>query len=420
MSKDISMKRKLIYTAGFVVLALSLVWLSVGMARAAEPGGTGGEGTFFQLNAEKDKRSGQDGTQAPAMPPTAEPVPMTPELAAKRWQEASERMGITPPAAVPAASPAGVRPVPAPFPVAAPVPVKPAAAPSLKGTPEANTKPAPAKPAPARPEPLPVGEKSPMPKSGDNLPPEVENYKQIVNDQKKQFIQPNKVQFARLSRNYINHISCAGKIEKLMAPQDQALEAEIANDNHDLFLRVGPNPNAQFPVDLTIVCDGQVFLLNAVVRPEEPSKQLVLKLPAGTRPLSEPALRQYSEAISKSSALPVEEKVSKIVKRIYQGDHLPYWQEIETPTSATKWSRDGYSVLLQKVVRTNIDGIVSWDFIFRGSYHNKGTYDVIRKIVKGEIIAFGRVDYAGLGAARVIVLTREDPKLASASGGSKP
>lgn len=417
MNKDISMKRKIIYTAGFVVLALSLVWLSAAMAQAAEKG-TGENGTFFQLNAGRKPEQATTPAQSPV-----EATPMTPELAAKRWEEASQKMGFTPPpvAPLPAATPAP-RAVPdmAPAPIAAPVPVKPAAAPSLKGKPADNAKASSARPATGKPEPLPVGEKSPMPKSGDHLPPEVENYKQIVNDQKKQFIQPGRVQFARLSRNYINHITCAGKIEKLMAPQDQALEAEIANDNHDLFLRVGQNPNAQFPVDITIVCDGQVFILNAVVRPEEPSKQIVLKLPAGARPLSEPAMRQYADSIAKSSALPVEEKVSKIVKRIYQGDHLPYWQEIETPTSATKWSREGYSVLLQKVVRTNIDGIVSWDFIFRGSYHNKGTYDVIRKIVKGEIIAFGRVDYGGLGAARVIVLTREDTALTAASGGKRP
>ena len=86
---------------------------------------------------------------------------------------------------------------------------------------------------------------------------------------------------------------------------------------------------------------GEVFRLNAVARAERPGEPLVLRLPAGTRPLSEPALRQYSEDLSKSSAWPVEEKVSKIVKRSDQGEHVPYGEGMETRTAATKWSRDG-------------------------------------------------------------------------------
>lgn len=255
---------------------------------------------------------------------------------------------------------------------------------------------------------LPASAPSPMPSaSKEGIPEEIAKFKQVVSDAKKQVIQADKREFASLSRNYVNRISCSGQIEKMIVPQDQGLEAEITNDNHDLFIRVGVNPSKQFPVDLSLICDGQVFLINAVVHPHVPSQEIVLELPKGIRPLSTVAKEKHAESIAAAEALPLEEKLSKIMQRMYKGDFLAYWREIDTPTSQSRWNNGSYAVLLQKVVKTEIDHMIAWDFVFRGRFPTSSFYDVIRKIVTGEVVAFGRVAYEGHDAARIIVITRE-------------
>lgn len=252
----------------------------------------------------------------------------------------------------------------------------------------------------------PAAKPSPMPKG--TLPEEIGRFQEAVTGGKKQIIKPDKREFAKLSRNYQNRIDCAGEIEKLIIPQDQGIEAEIAPSRHHLFLRVGMNPAQQFPLDFSIICDGSVYLVNAVVTPHFASEILELELPKGVRPLSATAREKHKDSISAAEALPLEEKLTKIMQRIYTGDHLSYWREVETPTTQSRWTYASYAVLLQKVVKVEIDGLIAWDFVFRGRFPTSSFYDVIRKIVAGEVIAFGKVTYEGQNAARVVVITRED------------
>lgn len=254
---------------------------------------------------------------------------------------------------------------------------------------------------------MPISAPAPVAVESRGTSEEIEKFKSVVKDSKKQIIQSDKREFVELSRNYLNRISCAGQLEKLIVPQDQGLEAEITNDNHDLFLRVGPNSAKQFPVDMSLICDGHVFLLNAVVHPSVPSQEIVLSLPKGMRPLSAVAKEKYKGVIAEAEALPLEEKISRIVQRVYKGNLLPYWQEIDTPTSQSRWTRGSYSVLLQKVIKTEIDSLVAWDFVFRGRFPKSAIYDEIRKVVHGDIVSFGIVPYEGHDAARVMVMTRE-------------
>lgn len=232
-------------------------------------------------------------------------------------------------------------------------------------------------------------------------------YKEIVDEKQKQTVTPNKRTFVELSRNYLNRITCEGKIENMVIPQDRGMEAQILNDNHDLFLRVGAVDIKQFPLDMSLVCDGQVYLINAVVHPNVPSQDITLVLPKGVRPLSVQQKAKYQKAIQHSEALPLEEQVSKIMQRVYSGDFLAYWKEIDTPTAESRWTLGSFSVLLQKVISTNINDLIAWDFVFRGRVPAESLYDTIRKVVRGEIVAYGRVTYESQGALRVIVLTKQ-------------
>lgn len=244
-------------------------------------------------------------------------------------------------------------------------------------------------------------------KGASALQDEIEQYKTIVLDSKKQNIKPNKRQFVELSRNYVNRIHCSGTLETMIIPNDRGIEADLLNDNHDLFLRAAPSDIRSFPLDLSLICDGNVYLINAVVNPHVPSQDIVLELPQGVRPISEKERQRYRAGISASEALPLEEKLALIMQRIYKDDPLPYWKEMSTPTSNSRWNRGHYSVFLQKVTQTGISDLVVWDFIFRGSFPKTSIYDEVRKIVKGEIVAFGIVTYEGHSASRIIVTAKD-------------
>ena len=254
---------------------------------------------------------------------------------------------------------------------------------------------------------LPVANSAWEDKGASALMDEIEQYKKIVVDAKKQVVKPDKRQFVELARNYVNRFTCSGKIETMVIPNDRGLEADILNDNHDLFLRVAPSDVRSFPVDISLVCDGNVYLMNGVVYPHIPSQEISLELPQGVRPISTKEKEKFQKGIQASEGLPLEEKLSLIMQRVYKDDLLPYWREVATPTSESRWTRGSYSVFLQKVVRTSINDLVAWDFVFRGTFPKTSIYDEVRKVVKGEIVAFGIVEYQDHGAARVIVTTKE-------------
>ena len=389
--------------------------------------------------------TGPGGSIRAQQPGAAAPAPGTPEYTQQKAQERMENLkrDAQIKAAQPQAAPQGAvvptpRPVPqqpffenppvqlkvppagsAPKPGMIPVPVAPAVpgtvVPAPAPGPQTGSAATVVTPSTQVVPRLPPSAPAPIPSKEEQDMNEIKVFKKIVEDSKKQVIQADKREFVELSRNYLNRFHCSGQIEKMIVPQDKGLEAELTNDGHDLFVRVGNSPNKQFPVDLSLVCDGSVFLVNAVVHSGVPSQEIELRLPKGMRSISTASKEKYQAAIKISEALPLEEKVSRIMQRVYQNKLLPYWREVDTPTSQSRWQHGGYSVFLQRVVKTEIDSMVAWDFVFRGSFPSSSFYDVIRKIVRGEITAFGKVTYEGHQTARVIVITRESSDSDSAS-----
>ena len=249
----------------------------------------------------------------------------------------------------------------------------------------------------------------------------IQLFKEIVDDAAWQKVTPGKRQFVQLSRYFVNQISCpGGKFVQALMPQDKFIETEISDSGADLFLRVGNNPDKQFPLDLALICEDQTFMLNAVVHTGVPSQQIVLLLPKKTREKS--SLTKFQDHITKAEALPMEEQLLRIAKRVYQENYLSFWEEDASIVSRHKWYKRPFSIVVNNVVRTHVNGFVAWDFLVKG--YSDGSDDELFqelvKAVKGKPVAVGKV--AGPSVARLIVITQEpgDPSAAARVKGMKP
>jgi len=212
--------------------------------------------------------------------------------------------------------------------------------------------------------------------------------------------EPDKRNFAAFARNYSNRIHCDGVISDVLFPVDKGLEIKILNDGHDVFLRVGqsvPPSYAHFPVDLTVLCNGQVYQFNAVIDAKYPGTNV--DLVGATNSARE--IKQYSEAIQRAAALPHEDKISRIMQRVYQDKPLPYWHQT---SKSQKFTENGYAYFLRQTIKTNIEGIVAWDFSLDNSHLTiSELLHILKPAVAGEIISIGRVQYSN--AQRVVVLS---------------
>jgi len=233
------------------------------------------------------------------------------------------------------------------------------------------------------------------------------NYKGAISEQRLIQIVPDKVTFANLARNFVNHIRCEGEIQAVIIPQDRGMEFKLLANKHDLYVLVGDTPYTQFPLDLSLQCDGKSFIINGLVTPRVVSQEIELLLPK-KGDLSVGELDKWKDAITKSAALPLEEQVTRITQRVFKGDSLGYWRDIDISAAKSRWVYDHYSVLLQKAIDTNINGLQAWDFVFRGQMQRQDAYNEIRKVVRGEVVAFGTYEYEGKNMMRIIVITKKN------------
>jgi murein DD-endopeptidase MepM/ murein hydrolase activator NlpD len=238
-------------------------------------------------------------------------------------------------------------------------------------------------------------------------------FKEIVDDAAWQKVVPGKRQFVQLSRYFVNQISCPeGKFVQALMPQDKFIETELSETGSELFLRVGNNPDKQFPLDLALICEDQTFMLNAVVHTGVPSQQIALILPKKVKEKAN--LVSFAGNIAKAEALPMEDQLLRIAKRVYQEKYLSYWEEDASIISRHKWYKRPFSIVANNVVRTHINGFVAWDFLVKGfrDGSDEELFPELAKAVKGKPVAIGKV--AGPTVARVIVITQEADDRATA------
>lgn len=209
--------------------------------------------------------------------------------------------------------------------------------------------------------------------------------------------------FAVFSRNYINRIHCSGLIEDVLYPTTKGLELELKNSGHDLFLRVGAEVPAEydhFPLDLNVICDGSVYQINGVVDDQYPVTNLELLPGSG---MSAEKSARYGKAIRAAAALPHEEQIARILRRIWRDDPLPYWRKQTVPDSP---GQRATGILLRQQVITGISGIVAWDFVVQDANADMPSLLAsAQKLVTGPIVALGRVVLRG--AQRAVVLTKD-------------
>ncbi|MDR1242232.1 MAG: hypothetical protein LBM00_05555 [Deltaproteobacteria bacterium] len=205
--------------------------------------------------------------------------------------------------------------------------------------------------------------------------------------------------FGAFARNYTNRIHCDGVIADVIYPTTKGLELELKNKGHDLFIQVGsavPSDISYFPVDLNIVCQGEVFQINAVVDTQYAGTNMELVLNGGVSPET---LRPYESSILKAQALPHEERLVKILTRVWNRDYLPYWVTKKIDSSCAFSS----PCKLSTSIDTGISGVIAWDFL---APSNAAIPELLAKLsqhVTGEIIGIGRVHLRE--AQRVIILS---------------
>jgi hypothetical protein len=205
--------------------------------------------------------------------------------------------------------------------------------------------------------------------------------------------------FGVFARNYTNRIHCEGVISDVIYPTTKGLELELKNGGHDLFIQVGPSVPSDityFPADLNIVCQGEVFQINAVVDSQYAGTNMELALSGD---VSREALKPYEDAILRAQGLPHEEQVVKILTRVWNREYLPYWETKKQNRSCGF----GSPCKLDVSIDTGISGIAAWDFLAPISADIPELLARLGQYVTGEIIGIGRVHLRE--AQRVIILS---------------
>ncbi len=205
--------------------------------------------------------------------------------------------------------------------------------------------------------------------------------------------------FGVFARNYANRIRCEGVISDVVYPTTKGLELELKNSGHDLFVQVGPTVPADityFPVDLNIICNGEVFQINAVVDTQYAGTNMELVLAGGVKADS---LHPYENVILKAQALPHEEQLSKVLTRVWNSDYLPFW----VTKNHNRSCGFGSPCKLRLSVDTSINGLVAWDFLAPAQADIPELLARLSQYVRGEIIGIGRVPLRG--SQRVIILS---------------
>ena len=215
-----------------------------------------------------------------------------------------------------------------------------------------------------------------------------------------QKIKSDQRSFATFGRNYINRLHCSGTITDVIFPTTKGLELELKNGGHDLFVQVGPDVPADityYPVDMYVICDSEVFQIASIVDSKYPATNTELMLSGGIRPES---IKPYENAVQRAQSLPHEEKIAKILKRVWNDDPLAYWSR-KTVNKAC--SGIGIPCRLRQSMETGIDGLVAWDFVAPASAEIHELLAGLSPHVSGRIISIGRVRLKE--GQRVIILT---------------
>ena len=167
-----------------------------------------------------------------------------------------------------------------------------------------------------------------------------DRFKKWASKQLAQSVAPEVETPVFISRDQISRINCPGTITKVVYPTDKGVE--ISKDEHNVYVRIDPHvPASEFPLELYVTCDGRVYPMIAKVKSDIPAQKIMLAT-------------IEKKVTGSSSPLEVsrfEEKVMKILRRVYRKDYLCSWEVEEFSERLTReltWLRE---------VKTGIDGL---------------------------------------------------------------
>ena len=159
-----------------------------------------------------------------------------------------------------------------------------------------------------------------------------------------------------------------------------------------------PAEFSHFPLDMNIICDGRVYQINGVVDDQYPATNVEL-IP--TEDLSAQKNIRYGTAIRTAEALPHEEQIARILRRVWTDDLMPFWRkEPVNPDKAPK------GITPRQRIITGISDLVAWDLVVQdASADMPKLLASVQDFVAGPIVALGRVVLRG--TQRAVVLTKD-------------
>jgi len=230
-----------------------------------------------------------------------------------------------------------------------------------------------------------------------------EAFAERVRDNEWQKAYPDRRNFAVFARNYSSRVSCAGEIQTTLHPTTKGLELQLENGNKDLFIRVSPGVPDEikhFPVDMTFICEGNVYQVVGIVD----SRYLSTNLRLVTNDMTEYVDPRFHKAVAQAENLPHEDKILKILKRVYNDDHMAYWK---VKKSQAMYHHAGVDFQLRAVVNTMISDIIAYDFVVSDAAMNEGQLvELLGREIEGRIIGLGRVQFGE--SQRVILVATKD------------
>jgi len=177
--------------------------------------------------------------------------------------------------------------------------------------------------------------------------------RKLVESSKPQFVEPDKVVFVVLSKNYTNNIVCSGKLQKIIYNKEHSVELE--HDKHNIFVKAPHNKLSQFLSDMLIKCDGSIYQLNAAFDAALPSQKIILKNPNRKK-----QLESYKNEIDKFvTGMNYEVRVAELLKLAYLKKYPPFWI-VENKFLES----DSYTYI--RKIDTGVENLVIYEFVIPG------------------------------------------------------
>lgn len=221
-----------------------------------------------------------------------------------------------------------------------------------------------------------------------------------VNMSDEQIVNPDRRTFVKLSRNFMNRIQCVDNdLGTIVIPADKGLDHSVQPS--DIFIQGKADSPSSFIAEMYITCGNKIFELNGAIDSELPSQKIRLELDKDSNLTN---LRENNlEAIKKAESLPYEEKLVKILKRVYEKDYMKFWVVEDR-------YNDVLNMTYTKKITTSISGVIVREFYAnRRIMQDEKLVEMINSglFVGENILAVGNVYSSNADSSKLFVISEE-------------